>query len=67
MVLLHGLRSEVNDLFSITASHYIHAGMEGAIHFTFLLNSVINSVNLSSLAELNSVWAMILFKGHGKD
>ena len=67
VMLLHSLRPEVTDLYGTTASHYINAGMEGARHFTFLLNSVINSVNLSSLDNLNSVWAMILHKGHGKD
>ena len=41
--------------------------MEGAIHFASLLNSIISDINLSSLEELNNVWAMILFKGHGKD
>ena len=67
VLLLHSLRANVNDLFSITASHYINAGMEGARHFCFLLNTVISNINLSSVDQLNSVWAMILFKGHGKD
>lgn len=67
MLLLHSLKPEVNDLYSITPAHYINAGMEGAIHFSFLLNCVISNVNLSSIDELNSVWAMVLFKGHGKD
>ena len=66
-VLLHSLRPEVNDLNSLTANHFIHAGLEGVIHFAFLLNCIISEVNLSSLEELNNVWAMILFKGHGKD
>ena len=57
----------MNDLYSITAQHYINAGLEGATHFTFLLNTIISNVNLSSLDYINSVWAMILFKGHGKD
>ena len=67
MEILHGLRPDVNDLWSITARHYINAGMEGARHFAFMLNILIQNVNLSSLSELNSVWAMILHKGHGKD
>ena len=63
--LLMSLRPDVNDLYSITARHYLHAGMEGVIHFSFLLNLIIRNVNLSSLEELNR--AMILHKGHGKD
>ena len=41
--------------------------MEGAKHFSSLLNIIIENVNLSSLEDLNSVWAVILHKGHGKD
>ena len=66
-VLLHSLRPEVNDLNSLTANHFIYAGLEGVVHFTFLLNCIISDINLSSLEELNNVWAMVLFKGHGKD
>jgi hypothetical protein len=65
--ILHSLRADVNDLFSITASHFINAGFEGLEHFHFLLNIAIEDVNLSSLEELNSVWACILYKGHSKD
>ena len=67
MELLLSLKPDVNDLYSITPKHFLNAGMEGAIHFTFLLNLLISNVNLSSLEELNSVWAMVLHKGHGKD
>ena len=67
VLLLHSLKAEVNDLFSITASHYINAGIEGARHFCFLLNTIISNINFSSVDLLNSVWAMVLFKGHGKD
>ena len=52
---------------SIVSLPDINAGMEGARHFAFLLNILIQNINLSSLEELNSVWAMILHKGHGKD
>ena len=67
MEILHGVKPDVNDLYSITPRHYINAGMEGAKHFSSLLNMVIKNVNLSSLEDLNSVWAVILHKGHGKD
>ena len=65
--ILHTLRANVNDFYSITASHFINAGFEGLEHFNFLLNIAIEDVNLSSLEELNSVWACILYKGHKKD
>ena len=65
--ILHSLRANVNDFYSITASHFTNAGFEGLEHFNFLLNIAIEDVNLSSLEELNSVWACILYKGHKKD
>ena len=64
--ILYSLKPDVNDLFSITARHYINAGIEGAKHFHFLMNHVVSNINLFSLPELNSVWAMVLHKGHGK-
>ena len=67
MDILFSLRPDVNDLHSVTARHYTNAGMEGSRHFAFLMNILIDNVNLSSLEDLNSVWAMILHKGHGKD
>ena len=64
--ILYNLKPDVNDLFSITPRHYINAGLEGARHFCFLLNLLIENTNLFSLPELNSVWAMVLYKGHNK-
>ena len=65
--ILYSLRQNVNDFFSITAAHFVNAGMEGLEHFHFLLNLIITDVNLSSLEDLNTIWACILYKGHGKD
>ena len=65
--LLLSLKGDVNDLYSITAKHYTNAGSEGLTHFMFILNLIITNINLSSLDYLNSVWAMILYKGHGKN
>ena len=65
--ILYSLKINVNDFFSITAAHFINAGMEGLEHFHYLLNIIIGDVNLSSLEELNTIWACILHKGHGKD
>ena len=64
--ILYSLKPDVNDLYSITARHYVNAGVEGARHFSFLMNQVIKDINIFALPELNSVWAMVLYKGHGK-
>ena len=65
--ILFGIRASVNDFYSITASHFINAGIEGVRHFHFLMSALISNVNLSGLDELNSVWACIGYKGHSKD
>ena len=41
--------------------------MEGLEHFHYLLNVIIDDINLASLEELNTIWACILHKGHGKN
>ena len=64
--LLLSLKKDVNDLYSITTSHFINAGFNGYEHFPFLLAALIENVNLATLDELNNVWACILYKGHGK-
>ena len=65
--ILYSVRDDVNDLFSITASHYINAGAKGLRHFHFLLSALIQNIDNSSLRELNDIWAMILYKGHSKN
>ena len=64
--LLHRMKNSVNDLYSITTLHYLNAGKEGALHFNFILNSIIDDVNTASVDELNSVYALLLHKGHSK-
>ena len=64
--ILYSVRTDVNDFYSITARHFINAGVEGALHFHYLMNAVIDNTNNFSLPELNSVWANVLYKGHGK-
>ena len=56
----------MNDFFSITALHYINAGSEGLLHFNYLLNIIIEDVNLASVEELNIAYALLLHKGHQK-
>ena len=65
--ILYSVKAEVNDLFSITASHFINAGPAGLRLFHHLMTSIVDNINNSSLNVLNDIWAMILFKGHGKD
>jgi hypothetical protein len=65
--ILLSVRANVNDLFSVTANHFINAGAEGLQHFHFLLSFVLSTVSLASIDELNSAWACILYKGHQKD
>ena len=61
------MRKEVNDFYSITALHYLNAGTAGHEHFHFLLNTIIDNVNLGGLSELNTIFACVLYKGHLKD
>ena len=39
--LLYSLKADVNDFYSITASHFINAGFQALQHFNFLLNIII--------------------------
>jgi hypothetical protein len=66
LTLLQSLRPSVRDFYSITPLHYINAGPAGISHFCHLINLLINNVNLSTLPQLNSAWAIMLHKGHGK-
>ena len=65
--LLLKIKKNVRDHFGITALHYLNAGHEGAIHFNFLLNAIIQDVSNATLQELNTVHGLILYKGHNKD
>ena len=60
------VRPDVLDLFSISARHYLKAGPAGHEHFASLLNLIISNINLSTAAELNSAWSVMLHKGHSK-
>ena len=61
------LSPEVSGIFSLTPHHFINAWLAGQEHFHRLLNLIISDINLSTLEELNAVFAVILYKGHGKD
>ena len=65
--LIFRMKPKVSDFFSITAKHYINAGEEGLLHFNFLLNCIITNINTATVDELNTVYALLLYKGHLKD
>ena len=65
--ILFALRPGVTDLYSITAYHYIYGGDSAISHLHSLLKSIIAELNNLVVEEVNTVWACILFKGHGKD
>ena len=64
--LLKKIRPSVSDIFSVTAAHYVNGGTTTIRHFQFLLNTVIENIELSAVEELNKVHAIILHKGHKK-
>ena len=65
--LLKKLKSSVIDFYSLTSLHFLYAGFDGICHFVFLINSILSCIKSSSLEELNSIWATILYKGGKKD
>ena len=57
----------LSDFFSITASHYLNGGHAGILHFQFLVNKVLENIEIASIKELNTAHAIVLHKGHDKD
>ena len=47
--LLHKMKAQVLDIYSITTLHYLNAGNEGIEHFNFLINCIIDDVNNASV------------------
>ena len=64
--LLHAMKANVMDFFGITINHYKYAGPAGWQHFQVLLNCLIDDINNTIIKEVNTVHAIIIFKGHGK-
>ena len=64
--ILHKMKPHVIDFWSITPTHFLNAGQEGVLHFNFLMNKLIVNLNTSTARELNTVLALLLYKGHGK-
>ena len=65
--ILCKIKPTVSDFFSISARHFTNAGMAGFVHFNLLMNVFINDVNNCTIEELNTVFALLLYKSHGKD
>ena len=59
--ILYSLKSDVNDLSSITACHFINAGAAGLRHFHRLMTSVITNLRNANMEELNDILAVILY------
>ena len=60
------MKPSVADFWSITPLHFRNAGTEGTHHFYFLMNQAISEINITTAKELNTVYALLLHKGHGK-
>ena len=65
--ILMKMKNSVHDFFSLTTKHFINAGIAGFTHFNLLMNVFITNVNNSTIQELNTVLALLLYKSHGKD
>ena len=57
----------MNDYFGLTPNHFIYAGPVGWDHFHLLLTALAENVENTDITEINTVYACILFIGHGKD
>ena len=64
--LLKRLKPDVRDLLSSTPNHYLKAGDVGVTHFAAIINLIVDNIKLASIAEFNSVWAILLHKGGHK-
>ena len=64
--LLKSLNPHVSDIYSMSPTHYLAAGPTGVSHFQGLLNILVKNVNLSTIEEVNAVWAVMLHKGGSK-
>ena len=47
--------------------HYLNGGPQAIEHFAFLLNCLIENIENAGITEVNTVYANILYKGHGKE
>ena len=57
--ILHKMKPNVSDFWSITPNHFINACYEGSYGFNFLMNRVILEINTSFVEELNTAFLML--------
>ena len=57
---LRSLKKSVNDFFSITPLHFLHAGPAGIKKFRILMNTIIRNINLAGVSELNAIYTIVL-------
>ena len=65
--ILRKLKPAVHDAYNISPTHFLNAGEAGVLLFHTLITALIQYANLSTLATINTVISIILYKGHGKD
>ena len=65
--LLQKMKADVTDIYGVTVNHFYYAGPLGWQHFHVLLNTLISNINSTTIEEVNTVYACILFKGHKKE
>ena len=64
--ILKKMKASVIDFYSISPAHFINAGKAGLEHFNLLMNCIIEDINNASIEEMNSCYALLIHKGHGK-
>ena len=65
--LLHSLKPSVCDHWNISAAHYVNGGPVALKHYQILINTALKDIENTSVDEVNTAHACILFKGHQKD
>ena len=65
--ILTSIRPSVADYASITGYHFRNGGPTAITHLQEVLNAVLDNLAIMDIEPLNTAWACILFKGHGKD
>ena len=65
--LLHSVKPSVCDHWSVSANHYINGGPVALKHFKLIINLAIEDIENTTVDEVNTAHACILFKGHQKN
>ena len=65
--LLHSVKPSVCDHWSVSANHYIYGGPMALKHFQLIINLAIEDIENTTVDEVNTAHACILFKGHQKN